>query len=122
MKIKRKSKAEKRADQLIEAHESVVTHYGGRFYNQGWGSGGTEEGGEFISSKTSVGRLHSEIDADGEVTHRWLPGGGIGFSADLEESVDVDLALPNPNVNPAADRVESGKTTVGQEIRRILKR
>lgn len=55
-----------RQDQLIAAHEEEADKHGAEFYNLGWASGD-----DFIHSKTDKGRLYSEIDAKGKVTHEW---------------------------------------------------
>jgi hypothetical protein len=64
-------KYEKMNNKLLDAHEGEMSRRGGEAYNLGWASGDTDHG-QFIHSKTSVGRLYSEIDhGNGKVSHQW---------------------------------------------------
>lgn len=71
---------------LWAEHEKMVAAHGGDFVNRGWVSGGT-----FVYSKTTVGRLLSQV-AGARVEHWWAPGGGRGFSANI--TLPVHASLP----------------------------
>lgn len=51
---------------LYEAHCLEADRLEAEFYNLGWAMGDN-----FIHSKTSIGRLYSEISEEGNVTHEW---------------------------------------------------
>lgn len=51
---------------LIASHMLEAENNNAEFYNCGWASGE-----DFIHSKTSQGRLYSEIDSEGNITHEW---------------------------------------------------
>ncbi len=53
-------------DKLLEAHVAEAEAHNAEFYNCGWATGE-----DFIHSKTSEGRLYSEIDQSGKITHEW---------------------------------------------------
>lgn len=53
-------------DTLTIAHFREAEEQGAEFHNLGWATGD-----DFIHSKTSIGRLYSEIDKSGKVTHEW---------------------------------------------------
>ncbi len=53
-------------DILADAHFAFADGQGAEFYNMGWAMGD-----DFIHSKTSIGRLYSEIDEKGNITHEW---------------------------------------------------
>lgn len=57
---------EDRQLQLMDAHAEEAEKEGAEFYNLGWASG---EG--FIHSKTDMGRLYSQIEPDGSISHTW---------------------------------------------------
>jgi hypothetical protein len=54
---------------FYDDHDAMIALHDGEFYNYGWATGDT-----YITSKTSVGILHTEVDEAGTVTHLWLPG------------------------------------------------
>lgn len=51
---------------LYDAHVKEADRLRAEFYNLGWAMGD-----DFIHSKTSEGRLFTEIDANGNVKHEW---------------------------------------------------
>lgn len=51
---------------IFDAHCAEADAKGAEFYNLGWA-----QGDNFIHSKTDQGRLYSEIDKSGNVTHEW---------------------------------------------------
>lgn len=59
-------KAKKQEQLLLIGHQMEASEKNAEFYNFGWAIGE-----DFIHSKTSKGRLYSEIDKDGNVTHEW---------------------------------------------------
>lgn len=91
----RPSKIKNPEIRMCRDHEKVVAFFGGEFLNHGWASGS-----DFITSKTTVGRLHSEVDKKGRVHHWWLAGGGRGFSAELTEMEPIDFQAKVP-LDPA---------------------
>lgn len=51
---------------LFDAHCLEADQKSAEFYNLGWALGD-----DFIHSKTDNGRLYSEIDSKGRITHTW---------------------------------------------------
>ncbi len=79
--------------ECYDDHEAMIDAHEGEFYNFGWG-----QGDNFITSKTSVGVLHTEVDADGNVAHLWLPyEGAEGFPKDIKEPIPATFPETAPD-------------------------
>lgn len=57
---------DEKLSKLYSAHCEEADHSNAEFYNLGW-----SQGDRFIHSKTDKGRLWSEIDEKGNITHEW---------------------------------------------------
>lgn len=57
---------EKRQSELFEEHCTEATRKKAQFFNLGWA-----QGEDFIHSKTDQGRLYSQYEKDGSISHRW---------------------------------------------------